>query len=230
MTMRPDDPNLPLLRIIAGALGELRKQVVFVGGSTAGLLLTDPAAESVRPTKDVDAIVEAESLPQFYRIEAQVEALGFVRDADSGVICRWIHKDSGVLFDLMPIDPGVLGFANRWYPEAVRTAVSVSLGDGVKIRVVTAPAFVATKLVAFADRGKGDLLASHDLEDVLNVVDGRPELAKELELAPAALRDAVREALARLLEHPDFGNTLPGLIADASRADIVEARLRTMAK
>jgi predicted nucleotidyltransferase len=146
------------------------------------------------------------------------------------VICRWIHKDSGVLFDLMPIDPGVLGFANRWYPEAVKTAESVSLGDGIEIRVATAPAFLATKLVAFADRGKGDLLASHDLEDVLNVVDGRPELAKELALAPAALRDAVREALARLLGHPDFENGLPGLIADASRADIVEARLRTMAK
>jgi|UPI00030DD619 hypothetical protein len=38
--MRRPDPNLPHLEIIAEALGDLREQVVFVGGSTAGLLLT----------------------------------------------------------------------------------------------------------------------------------------------------------------------------------------------
>lgn len=58
--MRPDDPNLPNLRAIAEAVGDLRDRVVFVGGATAGLLVTDPAAEIVRATKDVDAIVEAE--------------------------------------------------------------------------------------------------------------------------------------------------------------------------
>jgi hypothetical protein len=36
-------------------------------------------------------------------------------------------------------------------------------------------AFVATKLEAFASRGGGDFLTSHDLEDVLNIVDGREE-------------------------------------------------------
>lgn len=138
-----------------------------------GLLLTDPAAEGVRPTVDVDAIVEAGTLPQFHRIEAEVAARGFARAVDSGAICRWRHRASGVLFDLMPVDAGVLGFSNPWYADAVRTAMPVTLGEGVQIHVVAAPAFVATKLEAFASRGAGDILASHDLEDVLNVVDGR---------------------------------------------------------
>ena len=60
--MRRNDPNLAQLRAIAEALGDLCEQVVFVGGATAGLLLTDPLAESVRPTVDVDAIVEASGL------------------------------------------------------------------------------------------------------------------------------------------------------------------------
>ena len=76
--MRSDDPNLPYLQSIATALGDLRERVVFVGGSTAGLLITDDAAEGVRPTRDVDAIVEAGDLAQFYRIEAEVAARGFV--------------------------------------------------------------------------------------------------------------------------------------------------------
>lgn len=227
--MRADDPNLPTLRAVARALGDLCERVVFVGGSTAGLLLTDPAAESVRATMDVDAIVVADTLPQFQRIEAQVAARGFVRDMDSGVICRWRHRDSGAVFDLMPVDTRILGFSNRWYADAIRTAVPVTLDDGLQIRLVSAPAFVATKLEAFADRGRGDLLASHDLEDVLNVIDGRPELAQELEAAPAALQEAVRSAFAALLRHPDFENALPGLIADANRAGILRERLRSMA-
>ena len=226
--MRRDDPNLPNLRAIAEAVGDLRDRVVFVGGATAGLLITDPAAELVRATQDVDAIVEAQ-LGEFHRIEEQLAARGFVRDIESGVICRWIYSESRILFDLMAVDSHVLGFSNRWYRYAVDTARPTSLGDGLTILMVTAPAFIATKLEAFADRGAGDILASHDLEDVLNVVDGREELTKEMETTPARVRDAVRTALKQLLAHADFNNALPGLIADADRTDIVLRRLRRLA-
>jgi hypothetical protein len=185
----------------------------------------------VRPTRDVDAIVEAGDLAQFYLIEEEVAARGFTRDTQSRVICRWIQTNTGVLFDLMPVDPRVLGFSNRWYAEAVRTAQLVTIGDGITIRMVSSPAFVATKLEAFADpkRGANDFLASHDLEDVLNVVDGRPELIEELAAAAQPLRDAVRKSISTLLRHPDFANALPGLIADSDRSAIVTARLRSMA-
>lgn len=42
-----------------------------------------------------------------------------------------------------------------------------------------APYFCATKLEAFGGRGKNDYLASHDLEDLITVVDGRPELLED---------------------------------------------------
>lgn len=226
--MRSDDPNLPHLRVIAAALGDLREQVVFVGGAVAGLLVTDPLAEGVRATRDVDAVVEA-GFARFQRIEAQVAARGFVRDVGSGVICRWVHRDSGVLFDLMPVQPEVLGFSNRWYRYAVDTAVPIELGDGVRVRLVSAVAFVATKLEAFASRGGGDILGSHDLEDVLNIVDGRAELEGDLATAPPEVRQAVSGAFAALLEHPDFSNALPDLIAEPERAGLVEERLRRMA-
>ncbi|WDS37225.1 hypothetical protein [Pseudoxanthomonas sp.] len=227
--MQRPDPNLPHLEVIAEALGDLRDQVVFVGGSTAGLLLTDPLAESVRPTLDVDAIVQADTLMQFYRVEAQLEQRGFIRDAASGVICRWQHNASGVLFDLMPTDASVLGFTNRWYDEAIATAQQVLLRNGLTIRLVSAPAFVATKLEAFLSRGKGDVLSSHDLEDVLNVVDGRPELVEELASASPALQQAVATIFTGLLADPDFINCLPGLIADPDRAVVIIQRLRQMA-
>jgi hypothetical protein len=225
--MRADDPNLPDLRRIAEALGELREQLVFVGGAVAGLLVTDPLADSVRATRDVDAVVNA-SRAMFHRIEEAVAARGFMRDTGSEVICRWVHKASGVLFDLMPVQPEVLGFSNRWYPYAAETALPVDLGGNVVIRVVSAVAFVATKLEAFAGRGGGDFLGSHDLEDVLNIVDGREELAEEMAAAPAELQQTVARAFGELLRNPDFANVLPGLIAEPERAGLIMERLKTL--
>ena len=152
-----DDPNREYLLVVAGALGDLCDEIVFVGGSVAGLLLTDPIAEGIRATKDVDAVVEAATLSQYYQVEKRLPALGFTRDVGSEVICRWRHASTGVLFDLMPTDPAVLGFSNPWYPEAVRTATRERLDDRIEIRLIAAPAFIATKLEAFADRGQGTI-------------------------------------------------------------------------
>jgi hypothetical protein len=226
--MRRDDPNLPTLRVIAQALGDLREQVVFLGGAVAGLLVTDPLAEGVRATRDVDAVVQA-GRAQFQRMQRELAHRGFHEDADSGVICRWIHRESGVVFDLMPENPHVLGFANRWYPYVVATAQPMALGGGLHIRLATAVAFVATKLEAFASRGRGDVLASHDLEDVLNIVDGREELVQEVAEAAANVRQAIAAAFAGLLARADFLDVLPGLIAEPQRADVVAERLRAMA-
>jgi len=226
--MQRNDPNLPNLRAVAGALGELRERVVFVGGAIAGLLVTDPLAEGVRSTVDVDAVIEVH-LAQFHAIEQRVASLGFERDIASGVICRWVHRDFGVAFDLMPVDPDVLGFSNRWYAYTVETSQPMELSDGLVIRLASAVAFVATKLEAFADRGNWDVVTSHDLEDVLAAVDGREELMHELAFAPPDLRDAVGKVFAKLIASPEFRNVLPGLISEPQRADIVFERLRNMA-
>jgi hypothetical protein len=55
----------------------------------------------------------------------------------------------------------------------------VRLDAGTVIRSITAPYFLATKLEAFQSRGKGDVFASHDLEDVIAVIDGRPAITEE---------------------------------------------------
>ncbi|SON95443.1 MULTISPECIES: hypothetical protein [Xanthomonas] len=225
--MRSDDPNLPHLLVIADALGELCDQVVFLGGAVVGLLVSDPLAESVRATYDVDAVVNLD-WARFRGIEARVESQGFAREMRSGVVCRWVHQASGVLFDLMPVDAGVLGFSNRWYAHAVETAQVVALSDRLSIRLVTATAFVATKLEAFVTRGNSDFLSSHDLEDVLNVVDGRAELVEELAVEHADLRQWVADVFAGLVDNPAFVNALPGMVAEPERASVVLQRLRTI--
>lgn len=214
--------------MIADALGERCNHMVFLGGAVVGLLVSYPLAESVRATYDVDAVVNLD-WSRFRGIEARVESQGFAREMRSGVVCRWVHEASGVLFDLMPVDAGVLGFSSRWYAHAVKTAQVVALSDRLSIRLVTATAFVATKLEAFATRGNSDFLSSHDLEDVLNVVDGRVELVEEFAVEHADLRQWVADVFVGLIDNPAFVNALPGLVAEPARASVVLQRLRAIA-
>ena len=230
--MNAHDPNVAKVELVAQALGELREQLVFVGGCAVGLLLTDPAAAAPRVTYDVDLVAEIAALPGYYRLEREFSRRGFVRDvAADAPNCRWRFQQLEV--DLMPTDPRVLGFANRWYPLAVAGAERVSLPSGTPIRLIAAPAFMATKFEAFADRGRGDLLGSHDAEDIGNLVDGRPELVAEAAAAPEALRRYLAECCGAWLARPDFADALTGMIvpddALAERVQTVLQRLTQLA-
>jgi len=225
----PRDPNLAKVELIAHVLGALREELVFVGGCAAGLLMSDPAATAARVTYDVDLVAEVAALRGYHQMEAEFSRLGFKRDVSpEAPICRWRYRDLEV--DLMPTDPAILGFANRWYPLSVATASSVKLPSGVAIRLITAPLFVATKFEAFADRGNQDLLGSHDLEDIINVVDGRPELPGEIRDSTDELQTYLADKCAALLALPNFMNYLPGLVAQdetlAQRVATVAARLQ----
>ena len=112
----------------------------------------------------------------------------------------------------MPTESSILGFSNRWYPLAVETAQTLVLPSGTAIRLISAPAFMATKFVAFADRGNSDFLASHDLEDVINLIDGRPELVDEVAQSPTELRSYLAAQCGTLLDTQAFHDGLQGLI------------------
>lgn len=227
--MHPDDPNFDRLCRVAEALDDLREDLVFVGGSVAGLLVTDELAVTIRSTLDVDALIPVVSLAQYRAVESRLAACGFVQGMETEVICRWRHKESGAVLDVMPDDPKILGFSNPWYPEAIRSANEFHLRPDLGIRLIAPPAFIATKLEAFIDRGGRDLF-SHDLEDVLNVVDGRPEIVDEMKWADEGLRAFVAGELGRLLANPDFSNALPGLLEDELRVPVVLERFRLMSQ
>jgi hypothetical protein len=104
----------------------------------------------------------------------------------------------------MPTDERVFGFGNRWNRPALANAHLIDLPAGQRIRVVTAPYFLATKLEAFAGRGGDDYLASADLEDIVTLVDGRAELVGEVTQADADLRQFLVGRLSTLLAAPSF--------------------------
>lgn len=209
------DPNFEMLVSVADALGELRNELVFLGGCATTLLITRVRTDYIRPTMDVDVVAAAVTATEYHALERRLEQKGFHADSSADApICR--KTRNGIKLDVMPSNPDVFGFANRWYPEAVTHAEEIALRDTLVIRVVTAPVFVACKLEAFKDRGRGDYLASHDLEDLLAVVDGREEFITELETVMPELRKYIAEEIASLLADDDFKAALPGhLPADA---------------
>lgn len=226
------DPNIELLTGIAEALGELRDQMVFLGGCATALLITDPAAAPVRATQDVDAIVGILSLTEYLQLGEALRDKGFSQTLVGGEPpYRWTF--AGMKLDLMPTDASVLGFSNRWYESALQTATPVMLGEELSIRLVAPPYFIATKLEAFRDRGRGDYLPSHDLEDVICVVDGRPELIAEVERSEHSVKSYIASAFTAFLRDADFLNALPGLVIEGSptgRTSVVLRRLREMAQ
>ena len=221
--------NLELLKVAAMLLRPVLDELVFVGGCATGLLVSDEAAAEVRPTFDVDAIAEITSYVEYMTFGERLHKLGFTEDASEGApICRWQHGE--IKLDLMPLDEKILGFSNRWYKSAMDSAQEFEIGRDVRIRVVTASYFCATKLEAFKGRGKGDYLSSHDLEDLITVVDGRSELLKDLRAAPEDVRSSIADTVGQLLRTKKFIDALPGyLLPDAAsqgRIGVVLARLR----
>jgi predicted nucleotidyltransferase len=186
------------LEIAATALGPaLLDQVVFLGGASIHLWLSDPGAPPARATDDVDVISAITTRVGYYRFGARLRASGFNEASDSRVICRWRHAETGLLLDVMPLEKDVLGFSNPWYPHAIATASERKLPSGTRIHAATPASILATKLAAWHSRGNEDMLASLDLHDILVLIDGRPELPDEISSEPA-LRTYVARELAAL--------------------------------
>ena len=209
-------PNLELLRETANLVRPLLPELVFVGGYTTALLITDEGAADVRTSYDVDAIAEITSYSDYIVFSERLKQLGFTEDSsEEAPVCRWRRKQ--VILDVMPLDEKILGFSNRWYKPAMDFAQEHELQAGLRVRAVTAVYFCATKLEAFAGRGKRDYLSSHDLEDLIAVVDGRSVLIDEIEQAPSDVRSYVSSEVRKLLRISAFMDALPGyLLPDAA--------------
>lgn len=213
---RMQNPNLDLLEKTVDRLGLLADEMVFVGGTVTGLLITDPAAPPIRPTDDVDAIVQVVSWGDYNSLTNRLRE-NFSEDISEGApICRWVAD--GIILDVMPTDKTILGFGNEWYIQAATNANNIVLpNSGKTIRVITAPYFLVTKLDAFAGRGRGDFQSSHDIEDIISVLDGRAELFAEIQDAQEKVKTAIANNFTEFLQNRKFIDAMPGhLPPDAS--------------
>lgn len=182
----------------------------------------------MRQTEDVDIIVDLSTYLDYQEFGKALRARGFTEDM-SGPICRWLYRSCGatVKLDVMSSDAKALGFTNRWYKDAMHQTTTHCLQDGLDVKVVSPVYFLATKFEAFLDRGKGDYF-SHDMEDIVFVLENRSNFIRELIDAPSAVKSYFATQAGDLL-NDEFFNVLPGLVRTSMSPTSVINILRIMA-
>jgi len=193
--------NISRIKKVKSALETLKDNIVFVGGATVSLY-AERMAEEVRPTKDVDILVEIWSRWGFADLEERVRHLGFVNDMNAKFLGRYILGD--IIVDLMPTSPEILGFANKWYEEGFKASVDFEIDETTKIKILPAEYFIATKIEAFKNRGSGDGRLSHDFEDLIFVLDNRDSIWSEIKTASLSLRAYLAEEFTSFLDNPNI--------------------------
>ncbi len=217
-----------MIKEVASALGtDFCREVVFVGGCTTGLLITDSfALDGVRHTDDVDLIVNTIGYMGYAQFQQVLRQKGFrdITHHENTPVCAM--QLGSLRVDFMPAD-GSLGFNNKWYAQAFTTATDYQLDEEATIRLVTPVYFIATKFEAYLGRGRGDLYSSQDSEDILMLFDGRVELVEEILSADVALQHYIAEQVNMLLQHQDIRAAVDNITrSDKARSNLIHIRLK----
>lgn len=216
--MIKNDLNLEILKIVAQELATLADEFVYLGGSTISLFVTEPEVISIRETYDVDCAVEVSHREEYEQFSKKLRKLGFSEDINSGVLCRF--RKNEIILDVMPTDEKILGFSNIWYKDGVKYSIKRNLSD-IEIRVFDLPYLMATKIEAYKGRGRGNFKTSHDIEDIITLIDGRKTIAKDLNTSNGPVLKYLKAELELFLENDDFINSLE---AHISAREVLQGR------
>lgn len=188
--------NVSRIKVVREALGDLRNEVVFVGGSTVSFY-ADRETFEVRETDDVDVIIEVLTYSDHVKFEEKIQKLGFSPDMGSKVKVRYNIK--GITVDFMPTIDVAIGFENKWYPDGYKNAIEYTIDENETIKILSPEHFIATKLEAFKSRGYSDPRQSHDFEDIVYVLENREAIWSELAACSEPLRGYLRDEFGKLL-------------------------------
>ncbi|KPM48307.1 nucleotidyl transferase AbiEii/AbiGii toxin family protein [Jiulongibacter sediminis] len=195
--------NIIRLKVVAKALSELKNKAVFVGGAVVELYTDDPARGEVRPTDDIDVLIEIINRSNHAILEEKLRAIGFKNDMDSGVICRYKYHD--IVVDVMPEDSNVLGFTNSWYKEGLRNTSTITFDEDIEILIFNLEYFLASKFEALNSFRHGkDFRFNSDFEDIIYVFDNRLNIIEELQLRENPAIGYLRIEIRSLLERPNI--------------------------
>jgi len=222
-----------MLQQVAFGLGDLRDDMVFVGGAVTELYADDPAASDIRPTIDVDCVVELGTRKAYYELEEDLRKRMFANDMTQGApICRWIYD--GILVDIMPINSVILGFGNKWYKPGVDRKIAKTLPDGSFIYVFSVEYFLAAKFEALIGRGGKDLRLSHDFEDIVYVLDNCLEIEEIISISEDyELLNYFKEVFGMLILNPNIEESVRCVLplnTDDERVEYIVNKMTRLCK
>ena len=226
---------LPAAKIFSALEKEHRVQLVLLGGAAVPFYIDPENLTSYRRTKDIDVVVAATNYSEFMRVENLLREHKLINDTErdaspfeNRLAFRWWLGD--LCIDILSTHDVRFGNDVRWLGSNLEYSYPYIFRDGTRIQLADAPAFIATKLDAFFERGKSDFFESRDLEDILTVIDGRSTLENEFVECDHALREYLRTEFRRFLENRDYLAAVEGQFPDQpSRAEELMKRSRIIA-
>jgi len=217
-----------MIEQIANALGRLKEEVVFVGGSVAELYADYPEVSDIRPTIDVDCFLEMHTYLKYSKLEEKLRSLGFKDDTTQGApICRKIYQEIKV--DFMPNDENVLGFSNRWYVDGIKNKKESVLPNGTNVYILSVEYYLATKFEAMNSRGGVDIRASHDWEDIVYIMNNCAELANAIkQCGNKLLVEYLQEQCCLLLKNSNIREIIYSALPYHSEEENIEEILKVI--
>lgn len=213
---------------VAKALGELNSEVVFVGGAMVSMYIDDPAAEDIRPTKDLDLTFQITTAGKLEALRQKLVQKGFSQTHNDKVICRFRFDD--LLIDVMSTQAVGWAPSNRWFMPGFEKAYSIELDD-VTIKLMPLPFFLASKMDAFFDRGMKDLYASHDFEDIIYIFNYTNTLVDQIQQTGGEVAGYLKECAERMMQD-EIRSVIPGHLfyetAD-ERFEIIMEKMKAIA-
>ena len=220
--------NNERLQEIADAMEELNDRLIYVGGSMAGLYATDPAAAEPRTTTDVDCVVNTQSYAEHAAFEDILRDRHFQNDqSPDAPLCRWIYNNEKV--DVVSVEEKSLLFGNRWYKSGFDERESYVLPSGRSIYRLSAVYYVATKMEALLSRGGDDWRGAKDFEDIVYVLNYRPDFVEECKNAYWEVRNYLAEQFSLILKRRNITEELECAIDEIDRTDYVLEQLSAIA-
>ncbi len=222
----------PRLARLAPAIQPFLSNMVFVGGGVLNLYITDQAVTQCRPSCEIDAILNVDSRLEFLQFADQLEDRGlqFVESVEE-LPLYWTYQ--GVDLHLIPIHTEILGYFNKWHEEGTFHAQMVMLNGEFPVRVFPPAYYLATKIEAFRLRGMQNFRYSKDFEDIVTLLDGRPEIVGEIQGAYHEVRSYIQAHLDLWLQQPQMIEGLYAILPlelGSVGVERILSRMRTISK
>lgn len=193
---------------VAEALQDLKEEMIFVGGSIISVYTDDAAADEVRPTGDIDMTIQLSGYGEWVKLQDRLLSLGFSPNPEGHNICNYLYN--GIAIDIMPMEDSSIGKSNRWYKPGLNDVQAIEI-ENQRIKILSAPYFLATKFEAFNNRGN-DYRLSHDFEDIIYVIDNRTSIVNEVLEADNTVKAFIVEELNKVMSQSNWQEILSSQI------------------
>ncbi len=203
-----EHPNHRMITRVLDALGSLSKHVVLVGGAVVDLYCDAKISHAeVRPTKDVDLVTDAITYGDLDQFANELYRNGFYQTVEDDVVCRFRWED--LIVDVMSTSAVGWAPSNRWIELGYARAETVTVA-GYEFRILPLAYFLATKFAAFRSRGSKDARMSHDLEDLVTVLDGGSKWIALVQHADAEVKAYLCREFQLILQDPRLQDAVLG--------------------